>query len=136
MGKKSFAAFLGEAVQALGLDFAAGHAAVCACLGSRRVALDVDGEETLLVGDGRRLRVLAASASRNVHAEVRLGHDVLRDLLQGRTTLIDAAFADRFDVRGEPHDVVAFHDTFTTFVSAAARCWSIPALLDDFLEGS
>jgi hypothetical protein len=131
---RSFFHFLRSSLGLLERDLPSGYAVVCARLGKREVAVDVDGEASSLSCDGRRVVVL--EAPRTPVARAVSTRAALTDLLAARTTLLDAALADRVLLVGALSDLIAFHGALVAYFSAAVRCPSFPALLEDFMGGS
>ena len=131
MPENTFQTFLVESLALLEQDFAVGHAALARALGPREVAIEVDGESLAVVGDGKSVQVRRSVTA--ACASAALGRGVLVDLLEARTTLVDAASAGRFELTGALPDLLAFHDALTAYFGSAARCPSFPRLLQAFL---
>jgi hypothetical protein len=131
MGDGSFARFLERSFALLAAECPLAHARMCALLAPRRIRAQVDGE-VVPVRFTREAPELEGDAGAAATVEVRASHRAILDLLDGKTTLIEAVEEGALFLRGAPADLAAFHDGFLAYVHGAVRAWSFPELLREY----
>jgi hypothetical protein len=128
---RSFTPFLARALTLFEDEVPAVYRELARRVATREVRCDIDGDRITIRCDGHRLRLERRSVSPAVY--IRTSRDVIVDLVEGGTSLMDAVWEERIFLRGELEDLVAFHDGLAAFLSGAVRCPAFPELLDDYL---
>nr|WP_128619203.1 SCP-2 sterol transfer family protein [Mycobacterium lepraemurium] len=103
-------------------------------LGEMVVGLDVDGEAFALCG-GDRLEV-SDGAPREAAVRIVTLRNTILALLDAEVGLGEAVQAGAVSVRGSLDDVQRAHDALRTYVHAAVRASTQPALLSELRVGA
>lgn len=130
MSSETFAGFVHESLALLRCEVPAAHAAMCAPVAGRRVAIDADGEAFALRFE--RNVVHAAAPEAGPELSVRTSRRAVLALVDARYSLLEAVLNEHLDVRGTPDDVIAFHDALVAYLHGAVRAPSFPGLLRRF----
>jgi hypothetical protein len=130
VSSESFAGFVRESLEVLRREVPVAHAAMCAPVAGRLVAIGADGEELALrfAADGVR----AAAPGGVPDLSVRTSRDAVLALVDAECSLLEAVLSDRLVLRGTPDDVIAFHDALVAYLHGAVRAPSFPGLLRRF----
>ena len=130
MSSESFTGFVHESLHLLQREVPAAHAAMCAPVAGRTVAIEADGEALSL-----RFGVDAARAADPASAadvRVRTSARAVLALADGECSLLEAVFGDQLVLQGTPEAVIAFHDALVAYLHGAVRAPSFPGLLRRF----
>jgi len=130
MADPGFASFLRRSLEALERELPDVGQRLAACLESLAVSVQVDDETMVVRSDGRRVSCDEAGGAAAV--AVRTGRSTLLALIDGGTTLTDAVLSDGVLLRGDPADLVRFHDALWLYMQGAVRAPSMPDLLRAF----
>jgi hypothetical protein len=110
------------------------YAEMCRVLAPRRLLLHVDGERAALRCSPNVVETdgVDGDAAVEAHANRR----VILDLLDARTSLLEALLTERLILRGGLDDLIAFHDGLAAYLRGAVRCRNFPSLLDRYRQGA
>lgn len=103
---------------------------MCQALAPREVLIEVDREPVAVVCASTSAQVVATPTAPVV--ECRTTREAILDLIDAKTTLLDAVTSERVWLRGSPEDLLAFHDGLMIYLGGAVRSPSFPALLRAF----
>jgi hypothetical protein len=129
-----FGAFLRESFDVLAREVAWAHAALCATLAPREIALRVGAERVALRFTRDAVLHLPAPAAPAIACAT--DRDTILAVLDAEATLLSAVLDDRLLLRGTPDHLLAFHDALVLYVHGAVRAPSFPALLRRFRDGA
>lgn len=130
MARRPFAAYLTESLASIEAGAPAAYALLRRTLGTRRVRLDVGGEVLGLQADESRIAVTAGEGPAEVDTWTTRAAIVA--LADGEVTLEQAVLEERMDLQGTVDDLLAGVDALSAYLSGAARCPELIALMDDF----
>jgi hypothetical protein len=102
-----------------------------AALAGSDVRIRVDDDVTLLQFRGARIDFDERSAGPST-VDVVTSRGAILELLEARSTLLEAVVADRLFLRGATEDLLAFYDALMTFLHGAFRAPAFPKLLTTF----
>lgn len=129
-----FGTFLEASLNALAREWPRGFAQLAGVLRGFPVAVEVSDDPCVVLSDGVALRVSRVPSDAPV--QVRTTRAVVLDLVDGGTTVLDAALAGMLDLRGDVDSLVRFDEAFRLYLHGAARAPSFPTLLARFRGGS
>jgi len=132
MSEPSFVAFLERSFDALRTELPAVCAQLCHTLAHRDVAIQVGDEHTTACFAGG---VTLRRGSDRAAIEVITTRRTISALIDGTSTLLDAVLSDALLLRGNPADLLTFHDGLMIYLHGAMRAPSFPSLLRDFRGG-
>jgi hypothetical protein len=125
-----FADFLADSFSTLRREMPNGYHAMCRSLQPRTVALTVDGEPVGVHFEPARAVIARPVAQPTI--EVRTTRAAILALIDATHTLHEAVLNDALYLRGDPSDLLAFHDGLMAYVHGAVRSPSFPHLLQAF----
>jgi hypothetical protein len=126
-----FTTFLVRSLELLRRQAPAGYTLVCQRLGSRTVAIEVEGERLCVRNVNGLLDV--KWGARGAVAQARASKATLVELLRGELRLTQAIVEDRVQLVGALDDLVAFYDGLLAYFMSAVRAPGFAALLGEFL---
>jgi hypothetical protein len=118
------AALVADALACVAAEHPEAHALLWAQLGPRTLSITL-GHEQFAIAAGQ----VVATAGDAILA-IRSDVTTVDDMLRGELAVIDAMCSDRLDVRGAATDLISVFAATTTFLQGAARCISMPLLLE------
>lgn len=127
MSEPCFREFLERSLEALRRECAAAYAAMCAGLAGRRMRLRVGTEILGLSFTPDRVAIGALTPDDAI--DVATDRQTILDIVGNRCTLLDAILTERLKLRGDPDELLGFHDALTSYVAGAVRSPSFPPLL-------
>ena len=98
----SFTSFLGRSLELLARELPWAYAAMCRTLAPREVSIEVDGETTTVMCGVDAVRIAASGKAPEV--ECRTTIRAILDLVDAKTTLVEAVAEDWVWLRGRPED--------------------------------
>lgn len=124
-------AFLLDSLDAIRVEAPSCHGALCRALAGVPLLVGIGPEAIVLEAHGGVLRRSDATPA----VEVRCTRTTLVDLIEARSTLLQALLSDRLLVRAAPELLGKLELAFAAYLSGAARSSTVPRLLDLFLAG-
>ncbi len=131
MPRHEFAEFLSRSLEILGREMPRSHARLCASMQGRCVAIEVDGPPVLVSFEGGGCAVGPLGVT-PPSVEAVLSKQAILDLLDGRDSLEDAVWSDRFFLRAPVRELERFLEALLLYLRGAVRCPSLPALLERY----
>jgi len=125
-----FGTFLRDSFATLQRELPDIYAEMCRRLAPQDIAITVDSETVRL--KFAREAVLPVKRLAHPTVMVRTGRKAILDLIDARSTLLDAAVEERLHLRGSPDDLARFYDGLMAYLHGAVRSPSFPALLQRF----
>lgn len=126
------AGLLQQSFRVLRLEAPAAYRALCGALLNRDIGLRIGVESMGLRSDGRDIWVCHASSAAVAHVEANLG--IVLDIIEGRSTLLDALLDGRLAARAVLDDTLALHDGLMAYVHGAATSPSCAPLRQRLAE--
>lgn len=124
-----FFAYLMRSLQVLAADRPDAYGAVCAAAGGLRARLVAAGDARVL-SFPEGVPVIEGDSPAAV--EVVFDDQVILDLIDGRTSLEAALFAERLQIQGAPDAVERFHGALMIYLDGALRVSACLHLLESF----
>jgi hypothetical protein len=95
------------------------------------VAISVDNEVVYVAFSPGRVSLRSAGA---VGVRARTTRTAILDLVDGRSTLLDAILADRVEIHGDLAELLKFHDALRAYVAGAVRSPGVRPLFARYRE--
>lgn len=130
--RRSFGAYLGEALERIGREAPAAYAEVCRALGARTIGLAVDGEALTLAVVGGRVVAAAGPASGQTTLRAATSRAEIVALTDGASSLEESLKSERVCLFGEAGDLACAIDALGAFVQGAVRCPELEPLMVAF----
>lgn len=124
-------AFVERALGVLAAESPAAYHRLADQLRPAPAGLEVDGESFSIDVRGDRLRVVRGPPH-GPGGRVRAGGEVILDLIDGRTEVLEAVVGGRLDVRGDVEAVLRLARGLGAFVEGAVRAPGLRELLDEY----
>jgi hypothetical protein len=124
----SFAVLVRRSLVVLRQEHPVAYQALCSQLAGELLLVVVEDEEIRLAFTRdavREVEALAASPT----TEFRTDRRTLIDILEGRSSLLEAVLGDRVYLLGAPRSLWRFHEGLVSYLQGAVRCPSFPPLL-------
>ncbi|WP_437564859.1 hypothetical protein [Sorangium sp. So ce542] len=126
----TFASFLARSLDLIERELPWAYEAMSRALAPREVLIEVDGERVGVACARGAVRV--EGAARAPAVECRTTRRAILELIDARSTLLDAVVSDAVSLRGSVDDLLAFHDGLMIYLGGAVRSPSFPWLLKEF----
>ncbi|MDI1443540.1 hypothetical protein [Polyangium sp. 6x1] len=130
----SFAAFLAESLAALRRDGPWIFARLCERLARRELCIEVDGEALGLRCEIHDIHLVEAPRSPDIL--LRTDRRTILDLVDARSTLLEALLEERLVVLARFEDVSTLHDAVQIYLHGAVRARAFPAMLRRFRQSA
>jgi hypothetical protein len=130
-GPPSFSRFLARSFALMEDELPWAYRAVSARLSGRAVHLEVDDESVWVRSIPGRIELRSTPLAACVHLSTR--RSVIRALIRGEDTLLDAILAGRVELKGTVDDLIAFDAGLMAYLHGAVRCPPFAALSQAYL---
>jgi hypothetical protein len=125
--------FLERSLDAIEREAPVAYGLIVRALGRRAIVIAIgDDVATLSMASGSH--AIARDGGARGAVELSLTEAIVRRLLEGRLTIVDAALAGDLVLRGAADDLAALHDALLAFIHGAVRSSSTPRLLESYLD--
>jgi hypothetical protein len=131
MLRDEFASFLSESLEILAREMPRTYARLCATLDGRCVAIEVDAPP-VFVSFGASTCEVSPPDETTPTVEAALSKQTVLALIDGRDSLENAVWSDRFLLRAPVDELERFLEGLLLYLRGAVRCPSLPALLDRY----
>jgi hypothetical protein len=129
-----FATFLDQSMTLLAAEKPTVYARLCASLRDREARVTMDGERVGIAFPAATFRL--AGDVDDPLIELASTRATVLAVVDGRSTLEEAVWSGRLELRGRLDDLVRFHDALVLYLHGAVRCPSFPWLLDRYRAGA